>query len=327
MFVFIATSCLYLYTAGFGSLDEMVQRCLLVLARGIFGVDEDAEKLVAREFFYRLDEIDAPMRMQLENVSRDVEISLVEQNFADDDAAHFFRTPLERRKTLEGVSALKKCINVALLNVAAERDAFSDHELDVDRAVDLELIRRKILQVKRHVTESDARRVEVDRLSAYDVYDRAVAPDIRHGMFVERNLKLAAAQVDHRTAAAAEQFHQLALRFDNLAVGIAGVGIDVNQFFAMPRECSLDCARVVIGETHQIDAQFLAQREPKFVAVKLFYPIDAQRFCLIGIKMLRKPALQDGFIRRHRQRPEIDIGNQLFERVVVLKNPVHRAFP
>ena len=33
--VFIATSCLYLYTAGFGSLDEMVQRCLLVLVAGV----------------------------------------------------------------------------------------------------------------------------------------------------------------------------------------------------------------------------------------------------------------------------------------------------
>ena len=33
-FIFIATSCLYLYTAGFGSLDEMVQRCLLVLVAG-----------------------------------------------------------------------------------------------------------------------------------------------------------------------------------------------------------------------------------------------------------------------------------------------------
>ena len=32
--IFIATSCLYLYTAGFGSLDEMVQRCLLVLVAG-----------------------------------------------------------------------------------------------------------------------------------------------------------------------------------------------------------------------------------------------------------------------------------------------------
>ena len=33
--IFIATSCLYLYTAGFGSLDEMVQRCLLVLVAGV----------------------------------------------------------------------------------------------------------------------------------------------------------------------------------------------------------------------------------------------------------------------------------------------------
>ena len=29
--IYIATSCLYLYTAGFGSLDEMVQRCLLIV--------------------------------------------------------------------------------------------------------------------------------------------------------------------------------------------------------------------------------------------------------------------------------------------------------
>ena len=32
--IYIATSCLYLYTAGFGSLDEMVQRCLLILVAG-----------------------------------------------------------------------------------------------------------------------------------------------------------------------------------------------------------------------------------------------------------------------------------------------------
>ena len=32
--LFIATSCLYLYTAGFGSMDEMVQRCLLILIAG-----------------------------------------------------------------------------------------------------------------------------------------------------------------------------------------------------------------------------------------------------------------------------------------------------
>ena len=32
--IYIATSCLYLYTAGFGSMDEMVQRCLLVLVAG-----------------------------------------------------------------------------------------------------------------------------------------------------------------------------------------------------------------------------------------------------------------------------------------------------
>ena len=32
--IFIATSCLYLYTAGFGSMDEMVQRCLLILVAG-----------------------------------------------------------------------------------------------------------------------------------------------------------------------------------------------------------------------------------------------------------------------------------------------------
>ena len=31
---FIITSCLYLYTAGFGSLDEMVQRCILVMVSG-----------------------------------------------------------------------------------------------------------------------------------------------------------------------------------------------------------------------------------------------------------------------------------------------------
>ena len=32
--IYIATSCLYLYTAGFGSLDEMVQRCLLIMIAG-----------------------------------------------------------------------------------------------------------------------------------------------------------------------------------------------------------------------------------------------------------------------------------------------------
>lgn len=32
--IYIATSCLYLYTAGFGSLDEMVQRCLLIMVAG-----------------------------------------------------------------------------------------------------------------------------------------------------------------------------------------------------------------------------------------------------------------------------------------------------
>ena len=32
--IYIATSCLYLYTAGFGSMDEMVQRCLLVMVAG-----------------------------------------------------------------------------------------------------------------------------------------------------------------------------------------------------------------------------------------------------------------------------------------------------
>lgn len=32
--VFIATSCIYLYTAGFGALDEMLQRCLLIMVCG-----------------------------------------------------------------------------------------------------------------------------------------------------------------------------------------------------------------------------------------------------------------------------------------------------
>ena len=32
--IFIATSCLYLYTAGFGSMDEMIQRCILILVAG-----------------------------------------------------------------------------------------------------------------------------------------------------------------------------------------------------------------------------------------------------------------------------------------------------
>lgn len=32
--IFIVTSCLYLYTAGFGSMDEMIQRCVLILVAG-----------------------------------------------------------------------------------------------------------------------------------------------------------------------------------------------------------------------------------------------------------------------------------------------------
>ena len=32
--IFIDTSCLYLYTAGFGSMDEMIQRCVLILVAG-----------------------------------------------------------------------------------------------------------------------------------------------------------------------------------------------------------------------------------------------------------------------------------------------------
>ena len=156
----------------------MFARLFIENPRGVIGVDEDDEIFIAREFPDLFDELDAPIGMQLENITLNVEILLLEQNFADRNPAHILRAPRKRRKTLEGIAPLQKRIQLASLKFGIEREPPSEYELDVLRTLESKLRGREILQIQSDIFENDIRLVEIDRLPTYDVDDRVVSTDV-----------------------------------------------------------------------------------------------------------------------------------------------------